>query len=244
MKALDYNFIKEFVEIESSIYLDDGIVSYISDENLAVSILTDTTERSPTFSLMPFESKGESHLSLCYLTIKGSHDTKDAWKKLLKREPRGIDWAGLDNNIGLEDIYSFDISEGSVQRRHYSSGKQHNNFEISLDGNKLVFQLEDCHKTLNIGTTELFMGHLAVKLLLNSMSTLIMGKLERYESNIMTWVRPSNLKLIDRATRYCLKLLEMKGIDVSYEEIAGKVITISKEINNDQPIVLEVIKQY
>ena len=45
-----------------------------------------------------------------------------------------------------------------------------------------------------------------VKLLLNALSTCIMVRLGRVMGNYMIWVVPSNLKLIDRATRYIEKL--------------------------------------
>lgn len=35
-----------------------------------------------------------------------------------------------------------------------------------------------------------------------------MGRLNRIKSNIMSWVRPSNNKLIDRAIRYVRHLLD------------------------------------
>lgn len=41
-----------------------------------------------------------------------------------------------------------------------------------------------------------------LKVLLNKHSTLVMGKLNKIKSNLMSWVRPSNNKLIDRAIRY------------------------------------------
>ena len=47
-----------------------------------------------------------------------------------------------------------------------------------------------------------------------------MGRMGRYESNIMTWVRPSNFKLIDRAIRYTKLLLEQENQVVEYEKIA------------------------
>ncbi len=48
--------------------------------------------------------------------------------------------------------------------------------------------------------------HSLVKIILNNLSTLIMGRMNRYESNIMTYVKPTNYKLIDRAARYVLIL--------------------------------------
>ncbi len=43
---------------------------------------------------------------------------------------------------------------------------------------------------------------IAIKMLLNALSTLTMVRLGRVMGNVMIWVVPSNLKLIDRATRY------------------------------------------
>jgi hypothetical protein len=45
-----------------------------------------------------------------------------------------------------------------------------------------------------------------VKLLLNALSTCAMVRLGRVMGNTMIWVVPSNLKLIDRATRYIERL--------------------------------------
>jgi N-acetylmuramic acid 6-phosphate etherase len=46
----------------------------------------------------------------------------------------------------------------------------------------------------------------AVKLVMNALSTCTMVRLGRVMGNYMIWVVPSNLKLIDRATRYITKL--------------------------------------
>lgn len=50
-------------------------------------------------------------------------------------------------------------------------------------------------------------------MLLNALSTCTMVRLGRVMGNYMIWVVASNLKLIDRATRYIVKLA-----DLSYED--------------------------
>jgi N-acetylmuramic acid 6-phosphate (MurNAc-6-P) etherase len=45
-----------------------------------------------------------------------------------------------------------------------------------------------------------------LKMLLNTLSTCTMVRLGRVMGNTMIWVVPSNLKLIDRATRYIARL--------------------------------------
>jgi N-acetylmuramic acid 6-phosphate etherase len=47
-------------------------------------------------------------------------------------------------------------------------------------------------------------------MLLNALSTCTMARLGRVMGNVMVWVTPSNLKLIDRATRY---LATLSGLD-------------------------------
>ena len=49
-------------------------------------------------------------------------------------------------------------------------------------------------------------ARVAVKLVMNALSTCIMVRLGRVMGNTMVWVVPSNLKLIDRATRYIARL--------------------------------------
>jgi N-acetylmuramic acid 6-phosphate (MurNAc-6-P) etherase len=49
-------------------------------------------------------------------------------------------------------------------------------------------------------------ARVVLKMLLNALSTCTMVRLGRVMGNYMIWVVPSNLKLIDRATRYIEKL--------------------------------------
>ena len=53
-----------------------------------------------------------------------------------------------------------------------------------------------------------------------------MGRLGRYENNLMTWVSPTNCKLVDRATRYITHLLECAGrTEQRYEDIVLQLFT-------------------
>jgi hypothetical protein len=60
-------------------------------------------------------------------------------------------------------------------------------------------------------TGQLLRGALraGVKMLLNALSTCTMVRLGRVMGNYMIWVVPSNLKLIDRATRYVQQLTDL-----------------------------------
>lgn len=52
-----------------------------------------------------------------------------------------------------------------------------------------------------------------IKMLLNALSTCTMVRLGRVMGNTMVWVVPSNLKLIDRSTRYIQRLAGMEYED-------------------------------
>lgn len=86
-------------------------------------------------------------------------------------------------------------------------------------------------------------NHLMVKMLLNAHSTLIMGLLGRYEGNVMTWVRPSNNKLIDRAARYITQLLKVKGKTVPYETVVLKIFEEIDIVNENEPVVVRVVEK-
>jgi N-acetylmuramic acid 6-phosphate etherase len=55
--SIDFNSLAKIIEYETDLYKKGELLSYCTDEYYAVSILTDTTERSPTFSLTPFKNK-------------------------------------------------------------------------------------------------------------------------------------------------------------------------------------------
>jgi N-acetylmuramic acid 6-phosphate etherase len=65
----------------------------------------------------------------------------------------------------------------------------------------------------------------------------------RYESNVMTWVKPSNKKLIDRAIRYVEYLLHHQNIlGFSYEEICYQLFEETERMRADQSVVLMTVE--
>jgi hypothetical protein len=79
--------------------------------------------------------------------------------------------------------------------------------------------------------------HSVLKVLLNSLSTIVMGRLGRYYSNIMTFVKPTNYKLIDRSARYVLFLRPQ----TTYEEAVHAIYKLRTNLGPNEPIVLKVI---
>ena len=83
-----------------------------------------------------------------------------------------------------------------------------------------------------------------VKMLLNAHSTLVMGLLNRYEGNVMTWVRSSNNKLIDRSARYILHLLKAQGKTAEYSDVVEKIFEERENLEENDPIVLKVLRRF
>lgn len=191
-----------FIKEETAIYESGQHVLYEADL-FAITVLTDTTERSPTFSLPPFESR--DHLSEpsspCYLTLPNSPNSACAWKHLLKRNPRALDWEGIDERATLPYLLSHDISKQTRDWRHARNPEREQHL-YRIHGPQPVLEFAGHQLELGPSSTSLLLRHLLLKIFLNMQSTLVMGRLGRFESNLMTWVKPANNKLIDRAARY------------------------------------------
>lgn len=241
--------LSKFVEKESGIYQRGEFITYETDQRFAMSILTDTTERSPTFSLSPFENdldltvidnqNAVKDYSLCYLYLKGSKKSEDAWNALLLRSPRTFHWPNITDKTKAERLYGFDISENAKAKRNAYLKNQSHLFAISEDqkSHEIIFHLDGTKAIFSVKDLSLLCRHIYLKLLLNNMSTNIMGRLSRFEGNIMTWVKPSNNKLIDRSIRYVDMITQKEGKSYSYSEIARALFTELPTINSRNSIV-------
>ncbi|MDY0170267.1 MAG: hypothetical protein RBS80_27230 [Thermoguttaceae bacterium] len=77
---------------EESLYGSGGLVTYLTDRFL-IDVLTDTTERAPTFRLPPFRKAGDTTAVPSWAFVKNPCcTTEEAWGRVLRRPPRGIDW--------------------------------------------------------------------------------------------------------------------------------------------------------
>ncbi len=240
----DFSPLAFFIENEFQLYQENNYLTY-STNDYGITLLTDTTERSPTFSLIPFENLNvpTDPKSLCYLSVPTAPNPEAAWSYLLKRSPRTLEWEGFQHLTGYVRLNGFDISSQTCERRRTlsSSGQVHlftvnrveGNLEWSFAGEKAHWQTR---------SLPLLLEHTFLKLLLNINSTLLMGKLNRYEGNLMTWVKPSNQKLIDRSARYVLELLRRQNITCySYAEVVHAIFAERETLRPDEPIVLKVV---
>ena len=100
-------------------------------------------------------------------------------------------------------VLEFDFSANVFEtRRRRIPDKTHHDFRVRRAAKGIRLRLgRRAHDVAVDGMPELFQ-HLLLKQMLNIHSTLVMGRLGRYQNNLMTWVTPSNGKLVDRATVY------------------------------------------
>ncbi len=80
------------IKLESDTYRPGGYVTYAADEYL-LDILTDTTERAPTFCLPPFKKQNHPEAEESWAFAKNPlHTTTTTWKRMLGREIRALEW--------------------------------------------------------------------------------------------------------------------------------------------------------
>ena len=117
--SADIQFVEKFIILETDYYKKGDYLLYETDERLGITVITDTTERSPTFSLFPFENinEGESNLSLCYLYLPDQEHSEKAWENLLWRTPRTLEWPDINGIASRERLLGFDFSRNVFSRR-------------------------------------------------------------------------------------------------------------------------------
>jgi N-acetylmuramic acid 6-phosphate etherase len=260
------------VALEESVYRPARKNNYFADR-LAIDVLTDTTERSPTFCTPPFrkadDTKASDSWSFLFLPCS---ETPQAWQHILKRAPQCVEWSQSEvrqlvtedkeprtneivRKISANELMRFKIGMDGLKHRPLSNNdsavaiiSDEETEELFSPDSLFRNQLESAHRagasigiiafvrpaTLDRtrdfieqwnpecitalvplpGTSFLLDGvaRAGVKMLLNALSTCTMVRLGRVMGNYMIWVVPSNLKLIDRSTRYIQKLT---GLDYS-----------------------------
>ncbi len=243
-----------YTDFEADIYRNCGRITYFAD-NYLLDILTDTTERAPTFSLPPFRKCDDAVAPPSWAFVKNPFlSTPATWETTLGRLPRCLKWhnndyraLGADERIcanppklDTEELYKFIIGNepdaSRVEAKPNSAvmvaafaeladgprGRFENAFmagsKTFASQMRLLIGAADNDSAMAIPVSpvktrlELF-EHLAVKLVLNTISTATMVKLGRISGNWMSWVELTNKKLVDRSIRL---ISELGG--VSYEE--------------------------
>jgi N-acetylmuramic acid 6-phosphate etherase len=241
-------FLAPVIEWESTVYRAQESVLY-QTSTYPIAVLTDTTERSPTFSLTAFEKRDEvkDQYSWCYLCIPDADTSIAAWTRILGREPIGLDWPELDRRLTQASILEFDFSRSVAARRTQKLHRRQHLLKLDFYPARQIldFIADDLEVQLK---TDLVMNplwnQLLVKMILNIHSLMVMGRLQRYEGNVMTWVRPSNGKLIDRTARYLEFLIKKRGLPAqSREALIGKIFDTQASIEPDEAVILKILRE-
>ena len=84
------------VELETSTYNDNGLITYLTHDYL-LDIMTDTTERQPTFTLPPFKRFGDKKAQNSWAYVKDPlYPNTVAWQHVFRREIKGLEWTKED----------------------------------------------------------------------------------------------------------------------------------------------------
>jgi N-acetylmuramic acid 6-phosphate etherase len=246
LSAQDLAPLEPFIVNEADIYLDNQYTIYASEE-YAITVFTDTTERAPTFNLAPFDNPEHptGRHSLSYVMIPSTGSALEAWRHLLAREPEPLEWPLIHPKTTRDYLLSFDFSRGALdfRRRILGHDRQHI-FDIDAVDGRLHFNFANMDEGFDLPGSIPLIDHLTLKLLLNMHSTLVMGRLGRFEGNLMTWVYPSNGKLIDRAARYTDILLRRSGHgEFTYDEIVRAQFLCKSDVGPDQSIVHKTMRK-
>jgi N-acetylmuramic acid 6-phosphate etherase len=67
---------------------------------------------------------------------------------------------------------------------------------------ELIWEFNGLRARLELAGMQEFHTHLLLKMLIKIHSTLVLGRMGRYIDNLITYVKPSNNKLIDQNVRY------------------------------------------
>ncbi|HPI39872.1 MAG TPA: hypothetical protein PLJ21_03660 [Pseudobdellovibrionaceae bacterium] len=243
-KTVHQDHFNKIIFNEAQIYKNNNYSTYRIDRKSSITVFTDTTERAPTFSLNNFDHPQfrKTEHSLSYISIEETLNSEEAWLALLGRKPITLNRPDLSSKSTFEYLEGFDFSQKAVQFRK-DLIPDHKHIPIFVQQKQDHWNFEVDGTSLKIPLTEsLLINHLNLKTTLNIHSTLMMGHLGRYTGNLMTYVKPTNGKLIDRSVRYVLSLLKKDGISINYQQVLTTLKDEIPKLKSDEPIVLKVYK--
>jgi N-acetylmuramic acid 6-phosphate etherase len=237
--------LKDFVILEADTYAEGGYTCYSADE-FAITVFTDTTERAPTFNLAPFDNPlhATDRRSLTYITLPSTKTSAEAWHHLLARDPRPLEWPDVHPKTSAEYLLSFDFSRNAITYRDKLL-KTARSYEFAIEnkGREMIFKFRGQEARFPLSGQNTLFDHLTLKMMLNMHSTLVLGRLGRFEGNLMTWLYPSNGKLVDRAARFTQILLGRKGLNFDYDSIVRAQFASKAELSPKESIVHKTIEK-
>ena len=114
------------VEYEVETYNEKGLITYITHDYL-LDIMTDTTERQPTFTLPPFKKYAEVTDNLSWAYIKDPlYPSYVAWQHVFRRPIKGLEWT-------VEDYVEMKASQDIINNPPLVSGLEVLDYNIGYE---------------------------------------------------------------------------------------------------------------
>ena len=105
------------VDFEVNTYNQKGLVTYITHQYL-LDIMTDTTERQPTFTLPPFRKFNDHTSEVSWAYIKDPlYPNEVAWQHVFRRPIKGLEWS-------KEDYIKMNASQDIINNPPMVSGNE------------------------------------------------------------------------------------------------------------------------
>jgi N-acetylmuramic acid 6-phosphate etherase len=120
------------VSLEEKVYRSHYKNNYFADR-FGIDVLTDTTERSPTYCTPAFRKFDDAKAaeSWAFLFLP-QEDTKQAWERIIKRKPQCVDWSEKE----IRQLVPEDKRQRTLEIVGKISAKELMRFKIGLDGLK------------------------------------------------------------------------------------------------------------
>ncbi len=204
-------------------------VTYHAESALALPILSDMTERAPTFNLPRLHYTGDQiNTAHSALILKDAENSEEAWRKLLGRPPKALQFDAFPKTE-MDYLLGFDLS------------RQAEDSPTKIDVQKAYPTCFDGARRPGVSAVEI---QFLLRLILVNHSTLMMGRCGFYTGNLMTSLKPGNFKLIDRAIRYVQFLkAQQTGQSPRYEDVARLVFKRMPSLKPGESIVFKALEQ-
>ena len=122
--------LSRLVALEESVYRSGHRNNYFA-ERFGIDLLTDTTERSPTFCIPPFRKFDDLQASESWAFLfMPDACSREAWEHLLKRPPRCVEWTVEE----IRELVTSDKFDRTLETVRKISASELMRFRIGLDG--------------------------------------------------------------------------------------------------------------
>jgi N-acetylmuramic acid 6-phosphate etherase len=120
------------VELEEGVYHSSHKNNYFADR-FGIDVLTDTTERSPTYCTPPFRKFDDSTATESWAFLFLPHsETPRAWERIIRRKPKCVEWSEKE----IREMVPEDKAARTIEIVKKIGYNELMRFKIGLDGLK------------------------------------------------------------------------------------------------------------